>query len=180
MYNMEVRIVLKAGITYFASSIGTPIRRGALDTTLCDKVCQWLATGRWFFPGTLRSSTNKTDRHDITEILLKVELNTIHLYWRPVLEETRGTRQYLPICYTTINLLDYWNNKKTLFSNFFLHVNDSIISWISHDTSGISDDRSSRLEDILICFYIFVFYILSVFRYLNLNTIILKCLKLRV
>ena len=42
-------------------------------TTLCDKVCQWLATGRWFSPV---SSTNKTDHHDITEILLKVALNT--------------------------------------------------------------------------------------------------------
>ena len=86
MYNMEVRIVLKAGITNVASSIGTPLRRGALDTTLCDKVCQWLATGWWFFPGTLRCSTNKTDRHDISEILLKVELNTINCiegrYWR--------------------------------------------------------------------------------------------------
>jgi len=40
-------------------------------TTLYDKVCQWLATGP------LVSSTNKTDRHDITEILLKVALNTI-------------------------------------------------------------------------------------------------------
>jgi hypothetical protein len=28
-----------------------------------------------FFPGTPVSSTNKTDRHDITEILLKVALN---------------------------------------------------------------------------------------------------------
>ena len=45
-------------------------------TTLCDKVCQWLATGRWFSPGPLVSS-NKTDRHNITEILLKVALNTI-------------------------------------------------------------------------------------------------------
>ena len=36
------------------------------------KVC-W-----WFFPDTLVSSTNKTDRHDITEILLKVALNTIN------------------------------------------------------------------------------------------------------
>ena len=43
-------------------------------TTLCDKVCQWLATDRWFPPV---SSTNKTYRHDITEILLKVALNTI-------------------------------------------------------------------------------------------------------
>jgi hypothetical protein len=24
--------------------------RGVLYTTLCDKVCQWLATGRWFSP----------------------------------------------------------------------------------------------------------------------------------
>ena len=24
--------------------------RGVLDTTLCDKVCQWLATGLWFSP----------------------------------------------------------------------------------------------------------------------------------
>jgi hypothetical protein len=30
-----------------------------------------------FLPGTLVSSTNKTDHHDITEILLKVALNTI-------------------------------------------------------------------------------------------------------
>ena len=46
-------------------------------TTLCDKDCQWLATGQWFSPGPPVSSTNKTDRHNITEILLKVALNTI-------------------------------------------------------------------------------------------------------
>ena len=46
-------------------------------TTLCDKVCQWLVTGLWFSPGTPVSSTNKTDLHDITEILLKVALNNI-------------------------------------------------------------------------------------------------------
>jgi hypothetical protein len=48
-------------------------------TTLCDKVCQRLATGQWFSPV---SSTNKTDRHDITDILLKVALNTITLILR--------------------------------------------------------------------------------------------------
>jgi len=42
--------------------------RGVLDTTLCDKVCQWLATDRWFSLGTPVSSTNKTGCHDITEI----------------------------------------------------------------------------------------------------------------
>jgi hypothetical protein len=53
--------------------------RGVHDTTLCDKVCQSLATGRWFSPGTPVFSTNKTDRHTITEILLKVALSTINL-----------------------------------------------------------------------------------------------------
>jgi hypothetical protein len=37
-----------------------------------------LATGPWFSPGTPVSSINKTDRHDIIEILLKVALNTIN------------------------------------------------------------------------------------------------------
>jgi hypothetical protein len=54
----------------------TPLRPGVLDTTLCDKVCQCLVTSRWFSPGISVSSTNKTDRHDIAEILLKVALNT--------------------------------------------------------------------------------------------------------
>ena len=61
-----------------------PPRRGIFDTTLYYKVCQWLATGqwlaRWFSPGTPVSSINKTNRHDITEILLKVALNPIPLF----------------------------------------------------------------------------------------------------
>ena len=32
--------------------IWIPLRRGVLDTTLCNKVSQWLATGQWFSPGT--------------------------------------------------------------------------------------------------------------------------------
>ena len=52
------------------------LRRCVLDTTLCDKACQWLAAVRWFSPV---SSTNKTNPYDITEILLKVVLNTITL-----------------------------------------------------------------------------------------------------
>ena len=38
-----------------------------------------IKAGRWFTPGTPISYINKTDRHDITEILLKVALNTITL-----------------------------------------------------------------------------------------------------
>ena len=52
-------------------------RRGVLDIKLFDKSCQRLMTGQWFSLSTLVSSTNKTVRHDIGDILLKVVLNTI-------------------------------------------------------------------------------------------------------
>jgi hypothetical protein len=43
-----------------------------------DTVYQLLAHGRWFSTGTPASSTTKTGRRDITEILLKVALSTIN------------------------------------------------------------------------------------------------------
>jgi hypothetical protein len=51
--------------------------RGVLETKLCHQVCQRLAADLWFSPGAPSSSTNRPDRHDITEILLKVALSTI-------------------------------------------------------------------------------------------------------
>ena len=46
---------------------------------------QWLATGQWFSLRPPVCSTNKTDRHDIAEILMKVALNifkqTNNIYW---------------------------------------------------------------------------------------------------
>ena len=82
----------------------SPIRRGFAPSfvnykkgctrlaTASDKVYQLLAHGRRFSPGTPASSTTKTGRHDIAEILLKVALNTknqsinqsiIHLFTPP-------------------------------------------------------------------------------------------------
>ena len=58
------------------SNLYVSLRQGIFDTTLYDKVCQRLAAGQWF---SLVSSTNKTDRHYVTEILLKVTLNNITL-----------------------------------------------------------------------------------------------------
>ena len=58
--------------------VRTPFVARRTDTTLCDQLCQWLVSNRWLSPGTLVSSTNKLDRHDITELLLKVALNTIN------------------------------------------------------------------------------------------------------
>jgi hypothetical protein len=42
-----------------------------------DKAYQLLAHGRWFSLGIPASSTTKTGRHNISEILLKMALNTI-------------------------------------------------------------------------------------------------------
>ena len=53
-----------------------PLRLGDLNTSLCDKAGLWRAS-LWLSPHTLVSSTNKIYHHNITEILLKVALNTI-------------------------------------------------------------------------------------------------------
>ena len=55
--------------------------------TSSDKAYQLLAYGLWFSPGTPASSTTKTGRHGIAEILLKVALkhqksNQINLRYR--------------------------------------------------------------------------------------------------
>jgi len=65
-------------------------------TTLCDNVCQWLATDRWFSLGSPVSSTNKTDRHDITEILLKVALNITNQPNKHVYEINFKKQQQFP------------------------------------------------------------------------------------
>ena len=65
------------------------------------KVCQWLATGLWFSPGTLVSSTNKTIRHDITEILLKVTLNT-----------TKHFNAIKQTIFVTVNIFSFFLNEK--------------------------------------------------------------------
>jgi len=47
--------------------------------TIINVICwltQYLGNNRYFFPNTCVSSTNKTDHHDITELLLKVASNT--------------------------------------------------------------------------------------------------------
>jgi hypothetical protein len=89
-----------------------PLRGGVLNKTFWNKVGQWLAAGRWFSPGTPVSSTNKTDWHGITEILLKVVLNTIKPYI--LLSNTisvsndgtayhSGTSEFAPKCFTCLN-----------------------------------------------------------------------------
>jgi hypothetical protein len=54
-----------------------------------------LLTSWWFSPGPLVSSTNKTDRHNITEILLKVALNTIKQANKQTNKPSEAHRRYL-------------------------------------------------------------------------------------
>ena len=68
------------------------VKKNVLDTTLCDKVCQWLAAGRWFSLCTPVSSTNKTNRHGMTEILLKVASNTLTHTHTPIVMCPFSTR----------------------------------------------------------------------------------------
>jgi len=53
-------------------------KKSALDSQPQVIAYQLHAHGQWFSMGTPASSTTKTGRHDIAEILLKMTLNTIN------------------------------------------------------------------------------------------------------
>ena len=61
-----------------------PMQSVPINTSVVIQHYAIFAAGRWFSPGTPVSSTNKTNCHDITEILLKVALNTITLTLIPI------------------------------------------------------------------------------------------------
>ena len=97
----------------------SPIRRGFVPrfvnykkgctrlAAASDKVYQLLANGWWFSLGTPASSTTKTGRHEIAEILLKVALNTKNKnenQWRVCTDYTF----YLSFIYNII-LVDFHN-----------------------------------------------------------------------
>ena len=87
--------------------------------------------GRWFSPGTLISSTNKTDHHNVTEILLKVALNTITLTTKHLLMKTTfffncssslllATVQNETIyCYTLMNIFLSETGVTILATNYY-------------------------------------------------------------
>ena len=77
------------------------------------------------------SSTNKTDRHDITEILLKVALNTIH------------TQTQITLVYN-FNIFDYTTNSLDLL-NFEAYYNKRrLISYLERTTRFWNDLHQVR------------------------------------
>jgi hypothetical protein len=117
-----------------------PLRRGVLDTALYDKVCQLLAAGQSFSPCTLVFTTNKSDHHDIAEILLKVALNTVtlpHPHSHSLIEGGRYFTEVevLPIqcCFS---IVIKWNvNHVCHFVLFLLTIVLSVLLWLT--ASGI-------------------------------------------
>jgi hypothetical protein len=98
-------------------------------TPICDKVCQWLATSRWFSPGPSVSSTNKTDRHDITEILLKVTLSTIKQTNKQTYYQFEGPSQTLMLFYLVF--VSMWSYKRVCFCLFFSIINRFVESFVN-------------------------------------------------
>ena len=89
-------------------------------TTLCDKVCHWLATGRWFPPV---STANKTNRHGITETLLKVALTPSNKQ-TDILSRSWHPSIYL-VWFHFISAVVYQNNWCSLLKyTARLHLND--------------------------------------------------------
>jgi hypothetical protein len=74
--------------------------------TASDKVYQLLAHGQWFSQGTMASSTTKTGRHDIAEILLKVALK----------HQKSKSNHDSEVATTDM----YWSDYTTFSGNFFL------------------------------------------------------------
>jgi hypothetical protein len=73
--NQTTMLALKHQMTKLA--LKYQITKQALKHQMTNQALKHQMTCRWFSPGTPVSSTNKTDQHDITEILMKVALNTI-------------------------------------------------------------------------------------------------------
>jgi hypothetical protein len=110
-----------------------PLGWGVLNTTLCDKVCQWLVADLWFSLGTLVSFTNKTDRHDITEIMLKgVKHHNPNPPWRwkslCIFKDEYGTAAYKTVELDTflndapIQHREVQGHESELFKSYFDNI----------------------------------------------------------
>jgi hypothetical protein len=125
-------------------------------------VCQWLATGLWFSPGTPIYSTNKTDTQDITEILLKVALSTMNLSKESLVVKTKTLNSFvrrlcLLTCRTHFDVRISWLSKEDREHN--LTPSPIIVSGQSQEIS-----RSYILCVLWGIYFVFVSTILWLFR----------------
>ena len=81
-----------------------PLRRSVLETTLCDKVCQWLATAQWFSEYKWNIVESGAKHHSpnpqlLSYILHKWEKLSLHLCF------TKITKLSLHLCFTKMTKL---------------------------------------------------------------------------
>jgi hypothetical protein len=111
-----------------------------------------------FSPGTLVSSTNKTDRHDITEILLKVALNTI-------------THPRLLHCSIKLIVCLIYNIQSILIlSNgpFIFIRNIRQIAYSAWTTFSIGNDIFKLQVSMFNCIFIYQIHRTYVYNYINI------------
>ena len=96
-----------------------------------DNVYQLLAHGRWFSLGTPASSITKTGRHDIAEILLKVELK--HKQFKIIPSDRRWWKigsWYKGCTYMLLGYTDRWYIDSTFcIQNEIMSVYLIIFQW---------------------------------------------------
>ena len=98
-----------------------------------------LVHGRWFSPGTLTSSTTKTGRHDMAEILLKVALNT----------NNQSINQSIPLIVLTPPLQQHVNIKSKCGQKPWLNV-----KWPVPDEKPFQRDiKTNHRHGILLLIY---------------------------
>ena len=88
-----------------------------------------------FSPGTRISSTNKTDRHGITEILLKVALNTIALTPRFLLAI------YITYIYDNFVFVCYVKSRKIILFYYviFFQAPNNVIEFVDTGTGNAQE-----------------------------------------
>jgi hypothetical protein len=112
---------------------------------LCNKVCQWLLTGRWFSSGPPVSSNNKSDHHDITEILLKKALNTIkHIFVSG--RQIDGYSSHGPLGLRRTTYKVYWFEYLKYVSTLLLSYNNLAFKLMRFYTNDIIVPESPDLS----------------------------------
>jgi len=111
----------------------------------------------WFSPVPPVSSTNKTVRHDITEILLKVTLNTITITLYPIYHNTNVmTLAIIFILWCSVNISDIY---KIIFN--YLIVNSSYCLTVLCVIIGeLFSDLDNHWENLHFWYYSVYVYIL--------------------
>ena len=96
----------------------------------------WVTWGQWFSPGTPISSTNKTDCHVITEILLKGVLNTITLTSHISTRRIKSPASYVELSITDTGWMQDCAVEVlylTKMSNVFVNLCVYLICFWKHD-----------------------------------------------